>query len=202
MIDKYFELLNQKKGERNKIKEQIKSTKEKLIKSKKDLISIEKAQSILQEVSKQTQEQIKFHIEDIVTMAIETVFTDNLYEFKLDFVVKRNKVECELYLERDGYRFDIEEANGGGMVDLVSFALRIALWSLKIGEKNNTIILDEPFKFISKDLIDKAGKILQELSKKLGIQFIIVTHIQQLVEYGGKVFEVVKKNNISLVKEL
>ena len=83
-------------------------------------------------------------------------------------------------------------ASGGGVVDLTAFALRIACYVLE-NNTDNVIILDEPFRFISRDLQERAGKILKTLSNKLGIQIIMVTHIKELIDCADKVFEV-KKN--------
>jgi DNA repair exonuclease SbcCD ATPase subunit len=52
--------------------------------------------------------------------------------------------------------------------------------------------LDEPFKNLSKDLQSKAGEILKLLSQKLGIQIIMITHEQELMEIADKTFEIQK----------
>lgn len=191
---------NQKMGAYNTLKNQYKSTVEKLYSYVKSVEYIEKARAILQIVAQDVQSSIKLHIEDIVNLAIDTVFP-NSYTFVLDFVLKRNKTECEMFvMDQDGNKQDIVYGNGGGLVDIISFALRISLYSLKSGKKNNTIILDEPFRFLSKDLHNKAGEILQELSEKLHIQFIIVTHEDSIVDYADRVFTVKKINNNSEVE--
>lgn len=199
MLQNLKNKLERAKGKQEILSKNLKSLRDSLKISKKNLIQSEKAQKIIQEVARKTQEQIKFHIEDIVSMALAAIFPDP-YEFKLDFVIKRNKTECDLWFERDDKRIKPIEASGGGAVDVASFALRIALWNLKFGKKNNTIILDEPVKFVSKDLIDKVSELLKKLSDKLGIQFILVTHINELIEHSDKVFKVTQKNGISSIK--
>jgi len=67
---------------------------------------------------------------------------------------------------------------------------------------SNTIVLDEPFRFLSRELQGRAGEMLKLLSQKLGIQFIFVTHVQDLVEAADRVFEVRKKKQISKVEVL
>lgn len=131
-----------------------------------------------------------------LTMALETIF-DDPYEFKIEFVVKRNKTECELIFEKNGVTCHPLSASGGGVIDTASFALRIALWTLQTPRSRNTIILDEPFKFLSKDLLPRASDLLKELSEKLNLQFIIVTHLDELTECADKTFEVKIKKGIS-----
>lgn len=167
---------------------------------KKEVKCSEKAQVIIQKVAQETQAELEYHISDIVTLALDTIF-DDPYKFKVKFVVKRSKTECELLFEKEGDLVDPLSASGGGVIDTASFALRIALWTLQAPKSRNTIILDEPFKFLSKDLLPRACDLLQELQKKLNLQFIIVTHLDELAECANKTFEVKIKKGISHIKE-
>ena len=84
----------------------------------------------------------------------------------------------------------------------MSFALRIASYALEQGN-DNVIILDEPFRFVSRDLVSRAGEILKVLSEKLNLQIILVTHIPELIDVADKVFEVKKNSDgVSNVKEI
>jgi DNA repair exonuclease SbcCD ATPase subunit len=160
--------------------------------------NIDEALLIIQEVAKQTQQELEYHISDIVSTALASVF-DDPYEFKVEFVIRRGKTEADLYFIKDKERLDPMSASGGGAVDIASFALRIALWNLVKDKVSNTIVLDEPFKWLSRDLQPKAGEMLAMLSKKLGIQFLIVTHNQDIIESADKVFNVEIKNGRSVV---
>jgi len=190
--------IDQKKGQFKEVQNNLSSA----ILSRKTLTRAikhsERAQVIIQKVAKDTQSQLEIHISDIVSTALETIF-DNPYKFKIEFVIKRNKTECELVFEKDGETINPLNGTGGGVVDTASFALRIALWTLQTPKSRNTIILDEPFKWLSKDLIPRASLLLKELSQKLNIQFIIVTHIEGLTEEADKVFNVKLKEGISHV---
>ena len=152
---------------------------------KKEIKHSEKAQVIIQKVAQDTQAQLEYHISDIVTLALDTIF-DDPYKFRVEFVLKRNKTECLLLFERDGELISPLMASGGGVIDVASFALRIALWTLQTPRSRNTIVLDEPFRFLSKDLIPRASVLLKELSQKLNLQMIIVTHIEELAEEANK----------------
>ena len=115
----------------------------------------------------------------------------------VDFIIKRGKTEAEISFIKNGNKINPMYASGGGVVDVASFALRIAIWS--ISNSDNVMILDEPGKWISKDLIPKFASIIKELSEKLKLQFIIVTHIQELTEQADKVFNVKLKEGVSVV---
>jgi len=68
-----------------------------------------------------------------------------------------------------------------------------------LGHSDNVIILDEPFRFLSKDLQPRAGEIMRELSHRLNIQFIMVTHAKEMIEISDRVFEVSQIDGISKV---
>jgi len=188
-------LFNQSKGAYSQIQKQLKETIELKKSSEKKLKLVEEAQVFLQTVAQNTQEKLRFQIEDIVNLALESVFP-NEYEFKIEFNVSRGKTDAELVFldKRTGQTIDPMEASGGGVVDLTCFSLRIAAWALENGT-DNLMIFDEPFKFVSKDLVSRAGEILKTLSEKMKLQVIMVTHIPEFIEVADRVFEVKKNEN-------
>ena len=159
----------------------------------------EQAREIMRLVGQKTQEQLSFHISDITSLALGAVFNDP-YRLIVDFVQRRNKTECDLLFERDGDTMDPLDSAGGGAVDVAAFALRIASWSMTFPKLRNTIILDEPMRFLSADRQQSASEMIKELSKKLNIQFIIVTLETTLASWADKTFEVGIKKGISYLK--
>lgn len=194
-FEKIEKLFNQSKGVKSQIQKQLQETKDLKKYSEKKLKLIEEAQVFLQSVAQSTQEKLKFQIEDIVNLALESVFPDE-YLFQMNFEVSRGKTEAELIFKdkRTGQTIDPMEASGGGVVDLTCFALRISAFALESGT-DNLIILDEPFKFISRDLQERAGEILKTLSEKMKLQIIMVTHIPEFIDVADKVFEIKKNDN-------
>lgn len=153
---------------------------------------IEQSQAFLQRVAQQTQEHLKFQVEDIVNLALETCFPGE-YIFQIMFNISRGKTDAELVFldQKTGRQVDPMNASGGGVVDLTCFALRIACYALE-KEIDNVIVLDEPFRFLSRDLQERAGEILRTLSKKMNLQIILVSHIGEIINVADKVFEVKK----------
>lgn len=160
------------------------------------LLNIEKARVIVQNVANEVQKDLEYRITNIVSVALASVF-ENPYEFKVSFVTRRNQTECDMLFVRDGNECDPMESSGGGAIDIASLALRMAVWSIK---KTRAIqILDEPCKFLSRDMQSKASEMIKELSDKLGIQMIIVSHISEMIEAADRVFSVENKNGVSFV---
>lgn len=199
MVEGIKKYLERKKGESKLLKKQVKTHKKEILSINQAIIYNEQAHEILKEVGLQTQRQLQFHISDITSLALDAVFPDP-YELKVDFVERRNTTECDLTFERDGNTFDPLDSSGYGPVDIASFALRVVSWILQTPQSRNTIILDEPFRFLSKEYREPAAKMVKELSDKLGIQFIIITHDPVLTQYADKVIEVKLKNGKSIVK--
>lgn len=198
-FERIEKLFNRSKGAYSQIQKRLKETVELKKESEKKLKLVEQAQVFLQKVAQSTQEKLKFQIEDIVNLALESVFP-NEYEFKIEFNVSRGKTDAELVFldKRTGQTIDPMEASGGGVIDLTCFALRISAWALESGT-DNLIIFDEPFKFVSRDLQERAGEILKTLSEKMKLQILMVTHIPEFIEVADKVFEV-KKNEKGISK--
>jgi DNA repair ATPase RecN len=162
-------------------------------------INIEQSAIILQIVSQQTQSQLSFYISDMVTAAIETVFHDDGFQFFLEFVQRRGKTEADLFLSNvNGNRIKPSDAEGGGLIDIVSFALRICLWSLTKSSRA-VMVLDEPLKFLSRDLLPKAGELIKSLSEKLNLQIIMVSHLDELIDEADKEIQIKKIKGISTI---
>ena len=185
--------IEQLKGKRNHIEERMCTITEGIEETKERLHVYEQAKEVIREVGIRTQEKLQYHISDITTLALEAVFPDP-YKLEVEFIHRRNKTECDIYFSREESRVDPLTASGGGAVDVAAFALRIASWSLQKPHTMSTIILDEPMRFVSSDLQEQASMMLKEVSEKLGIQFIIVTHEQTIAAYSDKVFTV-RKNS-------
>lgn len=188
--------LEQQKGQKQQIVKSLAGLKEELKQAQKDLRRHEQAREVIREVGLKTEQQLQYDISDIASLALDAVF-NNPYELKVEFVQRRNKTECDLFFTRDDNDIEPEEGAGVGAMDITSFALRIASWSMLIPHTRNVIILDEPFKHLSVDLQDRASAMIKEISKKVGLQFIIITHDPTLASYADKVFEVRIKKGIS-----
>ena len=188
----YFrQRLEQEKGKRQQVEESLSRTKDEVSQLQRSLADHEEAREIIRMVGLKTQEQIQYHISDVTTLALESVFPDP-YQLKVEFVQRRNKTECDLKFVRDNYEIDPMEASGVGAIDVASFALRIASWSMSHPRSRNVILLDEPFRCLSKNYQPYASEMLKELSRQLNLQLIITTHEEALAESADRIFEVTK----------
>lgn len=189
-----------RRAEKALLEKQLAETRIKARDAKRDLRRQEQALEIVKEVGIKTQQQLQYHIGDITSMALDAVLVENPYELTAEFVQRRNKNECDLLFQRGGNTYDPLDASGGGAADVAAFALRIASWSMGNPKTRATIIMDEPLRFLSQDKQDRASAMIKELSKKLNLQFIIVTHEDTLTQYADRVFSVSQHRGVSRVK--
>lgn len=201
MIAELKEKLEKKVTERDLLVGQMADFKKDVEELLTHLENLEEARIILQKSAQITQKQLSFHIENIVSHALAAVF-DEPYEFKVNFVTRRNYAECDLvFVDENGTEMKPLDSCGYGAADVASLALRVAYWNLSEGVRN-TLILDEPTRNLSLDKQPLASMMIKELSEKLGIQFLIVTHNKALAEQADTVFEVTKNSNGSTIKEI
>lgn len=190
--------LEQQKGQRAQIEHSIQDLTDEVRDHRRSLRRHEQAREVIREVGLKTQQQLQYHISDITSLALEAVF-DDPYELVAEFVQRRNKTECDLYFQRDGSKVDPLSASGGGAVDVAAFALRVASWSMQHPRSRNVLIMDEPLRFLSTDHQEKASTMIKEISKRLGIQFIIITHETILATYADKTFQTKIRKGITTV---
>lgn len=195
--------LERRKGQRKELQAAVKATRQVLAKADDEQADIQEAQALLQTVAQATQQELEYHISELVTLALAGVFA-NPYELCLDFELKRNRSEAFLTFRKRGReaKLDPMACTGGGAVDIAAMALRVSLWSLRRPRSRATIVMDEPFRFVSRDLQHKAAKMLKEISTRLGLQFIIITHERILIEYADRVFDVTQVEGVSQVAVL
>ena len=199
-LEQYKEFYNKKLGAKEKVLKDIEMYSSNLKKKEKELKRKEKALELGKLAAINTQKELEFHISSIVTTALDAVF-DDPYEFEIDFVDRRGKTECDLWFVEDGNRIHPLSASGLGAVDIAAFALKIASLSMSTNLRQ-TLLLDEPFRYLSTNYHEVAGEMVKTISKELGIQIIMISHSAEITSKSDKVFKVTKKNKESSIEEL
>jgi DNA repair exonuclease SbcCD ATPase subunit len=194
--------IEQQKGKMLELKSTARTLRKKIRINEKKYLRLEEAAEIVKSVAQSSQQQLQFHISDIASLALEGIFP-NPYKLVLDFVNRRNKIECDILFERNGVRMKPKDASGGGAIDIAAFALRVACWSMMSPRTRNTIILDEPLRFLSVDKREAASKMIQQISQKLGVQFIIITHSPYITAYADRAFKTtINRKGITKVTQI
>lgn len=150
-----------------------------VVDNEEELYAAEEAQGIVQVVAETIQEEAHNRIAGVVSQCLATVF-DEPYEFHIRFERARGRTEARLVFVRDGLEIVPIDASGGGVVDVAAFALRLSCLMLARPANRRVVVLDEPFKFVSADRRPAVRAMLEGLATELGVQIIMVTHIEEL----------------------
>jgi DNA repair exonuclease SbcCD ATPase subunit len=186
-------------GERKGLYRAKREAKIKMLESSTAMENAKKARAFLQLVAQRTQQELEFRVGSLGTLALKAVFPDDPYKIVLRFEQKRGRTEAALRFTREKDSMEIKpiDASGGGAVLVAAFALRLTFWKISHKPTAPVMFLDEPFHFLSKDLMEKASEVLREIAKKLDVQIIMVTHEEELLAGVDRAFVVRKKKGIS-----
>lgn len=198
--------LERRKGQRDRIERDIKHFTQKIDEGKRSLRYHVKAREVIRQVGLKTQRQLSYNISEITTMALNAVL-DDPYDLELEFVERRNKTECDIWLTRRDRRTSADPDDGfvgGGAIDIAAFALRVASWSMQRPRSRNVLILDEPFKHLKGEHINrKMLEMLREVSRRLGVQIIMVSDERvsraATVEATDRLFETGIRDGVTYV---
>lgn len=187
------------KGVRLSVKGSLKAEKSRLTEAEQEADACTKAQIILQESARLTQEQLEYRISKLVTLAMESVFP-NPYEISVNFQSQRGKTGASIFFLKDGEPLDPLSETEGGAVDVAALGLQISLWTLQNPGTRNVLVLDEPLKWLKGgELPEKGAEMIKQISHMLGLQIIMVSHSPELIAHADKVFHVQQKRGISTV---
>ncbi|WP_242853228.1 ATPase [Pseudobacteroides cellulosolvens] len=163
---------------------------------------LEKVSVLLKKASEYAREQSRLQIESLVTNCLQFIFNSAL-EFKIEINEVRGRPEAEFYvlsnINDQIIKTRPQDSRGGGVVDVVSLAIRIAMIEYGSMNINGPIILDEPAKHVSDDYIIQVAEFLKQISTMFRRQVIIITHNKHLNEIADKWFYVDMVDGVSKV---
>lgn len=150
------------------------------IKAKQHFKHTQEAIILAQDIAQQIQQTAHAKVGGVVTHCLQSVFGD-AYEFRIKFEKTRDKTNARLLLLKDGNVVEnpVDE-DSGGVVDVASFALRLACLMLSKPQLARVLFLDEPFRFVSRGYRDNVKQMLLQLAEDLQLQMVMVTHIEEL----------------------
>lgn len=136
-------------------------------------------------------------VEELLSEGLQAVFTDQNLCVKTEISMNRGKVSVDLITVQDhGKGLVIEGASsdgfGGAVTTVQSIILRI-LVTLKRGMRP-LLLLDESLPAFDATYVHNMGEFLSTLCSRLGIDILLVTHNQALVEASDKAYVLEKKN--------
>ncbi|WP_282924430.1 ATPase [Peptoniphilus genitalis] len=206
-LDQNLSKLNNKilsdEGKIEILNDQLEKVEKKLEDEEKYSEVLTQVSLLFQKTSEFAREQSKRQIEDTVTKCLQFIFETDI-EFLIELSEARSVPIAEFYVQSnysEGYSIKTkpEIARGGGVVDIISLALRISFLQQNQPILSGPLILDEPGKHVSNDYIFNLGEFLKQSSNVFNRQIIMVTHNPHLSQISNKAFQVKNKKGISEV---
>lgn len=163
----------------------------------------EKVRALLQGSAEHARLQAKKQMETLVTNALQYVFGP-LFRFEIELSEHGGNPVAEFYVITDWEGTPVktrpQDARGGGVVDIISLALRVAMVETFRPRAEGPLILDEPGKHVSAEYVAPMLEFLKSTTEMFGRQVILVTHDSHLTEGADSVFEVQMKGGATWVR--
>ena len=159
--------------------------------------SLTELKDFLMTVSANYRDQLCNLFTSLVTEALTSIFEKDI-KFNIKLYSYRNEPAIDVSVIENDLEVDPQKSCGGGLNDIISFVVKIIFIYLKKSSK--IIILDEPLKFLSRDYIEQSSNFIHEISKRMDIQIILVSHKTDLEISCDKLITIEKNENRSIIK--
>lgn len=170
--------LDREAGQAAQVARQGKEAQAKVAELRARLELHEKAARLLTTIGEERQESARRQVEDLVTRALQVIFSENL-SFGMVQSVKANRAETDFVIRSDYGGEVIEtpvlDSRGGGMAAVCGFVLRLVVLLLTPGARR-FLVLDESFAHVSASYEPRVAEFLREVTAKAGVQILLVTH--------------------------
>lgn len=178
-------------GEVSLMKENYEKTRNLIDKYTVNKENYKKAVEVLSLVQQITRDKIKDNFETLVTYALRFIYSDD-YSFSLEFGRRGNLSELDFNIKTPDFEeaCDPLDSSGGGVLNIVSVALRAVLLEVAVPKIEGFVLMDESFANLSKEYLENASLFLKELNKKLNRQIIMISHQSYFKENCDNLIEI------------
>lgn len=193
------------KGRVDLLKEQIFDTTEELKEQKSGYKINERVLDVLRKYSLVKEQVLREKIDNIVTRGLRLVFGEG-YKSKLAFGISRGQAVTKTRLITNigehELEADIATGHGGGITNFCAVLYKILVLALVRPAQRKVLFLDECFKNLSQEYLEPASMFLKEISDKLGIQLVIISHRREVQEIGDVIYNFSNENGETKVREI
>lgn len=167
-----------------------------------DYAVVEESRLVIAAVEETQQKQLKLKLERIITRALTAIFERN-YKFELAFSDRGNQSDVTFnILNENGDAADLRNAHGGGLLVIVAFLLRTVIILSARPAMRRLIVHDEPFAQVSEEYRDKLVTFIQAFAKAADVQFVFVTHSQDLADIADVKYRFKLVNGLTQVERI
>ena len=202
----YFSRAIQAKSNIELLLKQFEEAKENKMKLELDLRNTIKKEATYEEavdlmkkiVESMSTSQIK-HLENLINSALETIFFDRNYSVEMNVTELRNTNNLQILLVEQNDEGEIIKTklndNGYGVKSIIGFILQI--YFILYHHEYPGLFLDEAFGTLSSQYVPYLKTLMDELAKKYGFIFVLITHDTRFMDIADKTY-LVDKGNVKL----
>ena len=202
----YFNKAIQTKSNIELLLKQYEEGKENKLKLELDLKNTIKKEATYEEavdlmkkiVESMSTSQIK-HLENLINSALETIFFDRNYSVEMNVTELRNTNNLQILLVEQNDEGEIIKTklndNGYGVKSIIGFILQI--YFILYHHEYPVLFLDEAFGTLSSQYVPYLKTLMDELAKKYGFIFVLITHDTRFMDIADKTY-LVDKGNVKL----
>jgi hypothetical protein len=128
----------------------------------------------------------------LITYGLKSVFDDQNLSFNPVITKKNEKIHIELKTANDGVEGEFGSF-GGSVAVIEGFLLRVLCILKK--KYARLLLLDETFASVGEEYVANTSKLISELSKKLGLDVLLVTHQRSFQNAADHVYRVIKETD-------
>lgn len=187
--------------EKNKIlQDEYRKNIEREEKEKRELIEnsevLQELKDFLFQVSANYREDICNLFTNLVTEALCSIFEKEI-KFEIKLYSYRNEPAVDVTVTEGDLEVDPQKSCGGGVNDVISLVLKIIFIYLK--DSSRILILDESLKFLSRNYLEQASSFISDISERMNLQIILVSHKPELEVSCDNLILIEKENDRSIV---
>lgn len=183
---------NQAKLDREKLSDDLKET------IKKEKMYEEAVELMKKIVEGMSSSQIK-HLEDLINSALETIFFDRQYSVELNVTELRNTNNLQILLSEVNDEGEVIKTkldnNGFGVKSIIGFILQV--YFILYHHEYPVLFLDEAFGTLSSQYVPYLKVLMDELAKRYGFMFVLITHDTRFQDIADRTY-LVDKGNVTM----
>jgi ABC-type lipoprotein export system ATPase subunit len=158
---------------------------------------------LLQTFSDLSRQRVKGRIEETVNQALNIIYGGN-HQFTIELEPGKNGPEAYYYLNDGVHNGQLKKPRfhgvSGGKIDIISFVLWLSV--IELTATKGVLVADEPGHNLDAVVVPNMGYFLKEYCGQFARQIVLTTHHEALSDIGDKSMYILKKNDISEVKNL
>lgn len=192
-------------GKRDSLQDRLSSIQSEISDLENEIDTLDYVSSVFRQLlDKEVVDSVQ-SVERLLTEALQAVFTDQDLKVESEVGESRGKVSVNLTTIQDHggglvVGGDITEGFGGAVCTVQSAVLRIFV-TLNRGLRP-LLLMDESLPAFDSNYVQNMGKFLSLLCNRLGLDILLVTHNQSLVDSADKAYRIDKKNGKAVFTEI